>query len=87
METYLELNLPTETLQIDYFWLRDHCRCNLCYNHETFQRKVSLSDIPDDVTVIGSTLEGELFDVVWSDKHKSSYDLAFLRKYTSLRLL
>lgn len=38
-----------EDLQIDQFWLRDHCRCNKCYNESTKQRRYNLLDIPKDV--------------------------------------
>lgn len=30
------------------FWLRDHCRCSLCYS-ETAQRKFNIADIPLDI--------------------------------------
>lgn len=32
-----------------YFWLRDHCRCDACYNHETFQRKSDIGGIDIDI--------------------------------------
>lgn len=31
------------------FWLRDHCRCPLCYNKENSQRKFNITDIPLDI--------------------------------------
>lgn len=36
-------------LSLDLLWLRDHCRCDLCYDHVRSTRKVSVLDIPDDV--------------------------------------
>lgn len=36
-------------LKLDLFWLRDHCRCENCYDHSTFQRRVSVLDIPEDI--------------------------------------
>lgn len=39
-----------EVVQINQFWLRDHCRCNKCYNEATKQRRFNLLDIPKDIT-------------------------------------
>lgn len=39
-----------EPIRVSYIWLRDHCRCNECYNHETFQRSLSILDVPEDVS-------------------------------------
>lgn len=39
------------SFNIDVFWLRDHCRCKICYDHSTNQRKLSILDIPDDISV------------------------------------
>jgi hypothetical protein len=38
-----------EMLDINYFWLRDHCRCEDCYNVNTCQKRLSILDIPEDV--------------------------------------
>lgn len=44
---YLELQNPDlESLKINYFWLRDHCRCSKCYNEENYQRLTNVLDIP-----------------------------------------
>lgn len=48
-----EIEITTDgdkSLKLDLLWLRDHCRCEKCYDHETFQRKVNILDIPDDVS-------------------------------------
>lgn len=39
----------SQPLQICHIWLRDHCRCEQCYNVATFQRKQNLLDIPADI--------------------------------------
>lgn len=39
------LNLSFEVCS---FWLRDHCRCSLCYS-DMAQRKTNLLDIPLDI--------------------------------------
>lgn len=81
--SYVDLSLKNGAVQIDLFWLRDHCRCELCYNNVTFQRKVSILDISDNIKILSSTLNDQFFDVVWSDHHKSSYSVDFLTRYNS----
>lgn len=47
----LEIKFSPEEaiLEIDEFWLRDHCRCTKCFNVATKQRKYNLLDIPKDI--------------------------------------
>lgn len=60
MHLELEIVLEDEkTLRFDLFWLRDHCRCETCYDFSTHQRKLSILDIPDDITANSYLLEGE----------------------------
>lgn len=48
-------------IQICHIWLRDHCRCALCYNADTNQRKQNLLDIPFDIRPQRvAALDGEL---------------------------
>lgn len=49
LEIAVTLEDGTE-LKLDLLWLRDHCRCDSCYDHSNHQRKVSILDIPDDVS-------------------------------------
>lgn len=58
-------------------WLRDHCRCQSCYNFSTFQRANHILDIPDARVHSVRNNEKELF-ITWDDKHESSYQLEFL---------
>lgn len=49
----LEINLELEggkSMKLDKFWLRDHCRCDQCYDYSNHQRKLNILDIPDDVS-------------------------------------
>ncbi|XP_055837951.1 trimethyllysine dioxygenase, mitochondrial [Episyrphus balteatus] len=78
----IEIRCPKsiESLELDEFWLRDHCRCKKCYNVDTKQRKFSLLDLPDDVSakrVIKSEDEKNLI-IIWSDGHESKYSFEFL---------
>lgn len=36
------------SFEVCSFWLRDHCRCSLCYS-ETAQRTINITDLPLDV--------------------------------------
>lgn len=38
-----------KTLKFHNIWLRDHCRCSFCYDHETFQRRLNVLDLPHDI--------------------------------------
>lgn len=53
------LTHPTtgETLDIDEFWLRDHCSCQECHNTETNQRRYDLLDLDANVRVLDSRYE------------------------------
>ncbi|XP_017035670.1 trimethyllysine dioxygenase, mitochondrial [Drosophila kikkawai] len=67
-----------KSLQINEFWLRDHCRCGDCLNLDTNQRRYDLLDLPDDITSLSTKYEGNQLLVQWSDGHRSSYDLDFI---------
>lgn len=48
-----------EPLTINNFWLRDHCCCPECYNHETKQRQISFVDIPIDIKPSHYNIDGQ----------------------------
>lgn len=58
-KTEIELILETGSLNLDLFWLRDHCRCELCYDHANHQRKIGILDIPDDIGTKSYTIDGD----------------------------
>lgn len=80
-EQEIEVRLKDKPYKIDNFWLRDHCRCDFCYDHKTFQRKIDILTISDEVMPREFQVQGEskLF-VEWDDDHKSVYDVDFLIK-------
>lgn len=64
---HLEIEIVLEddrTLRLDLFWLRDHCRCETCYDYSTHQRKLSILDIPDDINANSYLLEGESLIII-----------------------
>jgi len=50
----LQLKHPQtcKILEINEFWLRDHCRCGECLNTETNQRRLDLFELPPNVTAL-----------------------------------
>lgn len=60
----LELVLEGLNLKVDLLWLRDHCRCELCYNEQNSNRIGNLLDIPDDVNTEKFKIENEKLCVV-----------------------
>ncbi|XP_017048842.1 trimethyllysine dioxygenase, mitochondrial [Drosophila ficusphila] len=67
-----------QTLEVNEFWLRDHCRCGECLNLDTSQRRYDLLDLPADVKSLEVKYEGIVLQVSWSDGHQSNYDLDFI---------
>uniref|UniRef100_A0A182NMB1 Trimethyllysine dioxygenase, mitochondrial n=1 Tax=Anopheles dirus TaxID=7168 RepID=A0A182NMB1_9DIPT len=67
-----------ETVPVSYVWLRDHCRCDRCFNAVTFQRSTSILDLPLDIQPATCNIREERIDIVWQDGHKSTYDLAMV---------
>ena len=61
----IEIQIGSDkSLKLDVFWLRDHCRCASCYDYSTFQRKINILDIPDDIKVKEFKLKDEKLEVV-----------------------
>lgn len=78
---FLTLQRPgqdQEPVPVSFIWLRDHCRCNECYNHETFQRTLNVVDIPDDVAPESYEVRDGSLNVIWKDGHRSAYELGFV---------
>uniref|UniRef100_A0A182M3T7 trimethyllysine dioxygenase n=1 Tax=Anopheles culicifacies TaxID=139723 RepID=A0A182M3T7_9DIPT len=69
-------NIDTDkSVSVSYVWLRDHCRCEDCYNEATFQRSTSILDLPLDVQPQSCEICDEKINIIWQDGHRSSYDL------------
>lgn len=63
----LELDITLDegrNLKIDLFWLRDHCRCENCYDHSNHQRRLNVLDIPDDISVASHMIDNEKLVVI-----------------------
>lgn len=52
IEDILEIINPEmkDVMRLNNTWLRDHCRCENCYDEDLFQRKFTVMDIPEKLT-------------------------------------
>lgn len=65
METNISLTLEGNiNLNLDLIWLRDHCKCELCYDHVNSNRKLNILDIPDDISTKRYNVDNEKLNVV-----------------------
>uniref|UniRef100_A0A182P3E3 Trimethyllysine dioxygenase, mitochondrial n=1 Tax=Anopheles epiroticus TaxID=199890 RepID=A0A182P3E3_9DIPT len=71
-------NETDEPVSVSYVWLRDHCRCEECYNVATFQRSTSILDLPLDIEPATCEVCNEKINIVWQDGHRSTYQLSFV---------
>lgn len=57
-----------ETLKYHNIWLRDHCRCELCYDHDTFQRKFNILDVSHEILWTRNKIEDQQLKIECKDK-------------------
>lgn len=65
-----------EPLTINNFWLRDHCCCSECFNHDTKQRKISFLDIPIDIKPSQYNIDGNELQITC--KYKNVFSIVAL---------
>ncbi|KAJ3294844.1 hypothetical protein HDU79_010352 [Rhizoclosmatium sp. JEL0117] len=78
----LTLDFGGKASSFDSVWLRDHCRCPVCFHTETKQRLVDTFEIPLDIQISSATLSqnGKSIEITFqNDNHKSVFDLDWLR--------
>jgi trimethyllysine dioxygenase len=76
-------DVKNEYVDIPTVWLRDYCRCSDCVHDITKQRLIETFDeIPEDISIAPNGLKenGEVFQVIWNDGHKSTYSKQWLAK-------
>lgn len=81
----VEIDLPLSddrSLKLDLFWLRDHCRCEKCYDQSTHQRKISVLDIPDDIKTKSFVVDGETLRVICESVEEISVAQFFITKFS-----
>lgn len=63
MDLEIKIIVNENELKIDKFWLRDHCRCESCFDHSTNQRRLNILDIPDNVSTKSYELKDNKLNV------------------------
>lgn len=63
LQDELFITVPGIETPLDSFWLRDHCRCSKCYNESTYQRRVSIRQIPLNVRATSAKVTGDQLTV------------------------
>uniref|UniRef100_A0A336LY45 Trimethyllysine dioxygenase, mitochondrial n=1 Tax=Culicoides sonorensis TaxID=179676 RepID=A0A336LY45_CULSO len=81
MTEFLELPAENSVIRLNHYWLRDHCRCEKCYDSTTAQRKFNFMDIKLDIRPKSHVFQDGILSIVWPDNHQSRYDIEFLKKY------
>ncbi|XP_046577480.1 trimethyllysine dioxygenase, mitochondrial-like [Haliotis rubra] len=81
---YLLIQYRDKEVELPYIWLRDHCRCEICYNHTTSQKNVDNYTLSDDLTPKSTQLveDGEQLRLEWPDGHLTHFDLAWLVEHS-----
>lgn len=51
-------------IRVNFYWLRDHCRCETCYDKGTSQRKFNFMDISLDICPKSHVLKDGQLSVV-----------------------
>lgn len=77
---FLEIELALEggeILKVNLFWLRDHCRCEKCYDQSNHQRKISILDIPDEISTKSHEIQLEKLHVICKLQSSESTNFNF----------
>jgi len=69
-----------ETSKYPYVWLRDNCRCPICFHPSVLARSFYTLDLNLNCTVKDILVddEKEQMTIIWDDDHESPYDLTWL---------
>ncbi|XP_077988170.1 trimethyllysine dioxygenase, mitochondrial-like [Glandiceps talaboti] len=61
-------------------WLRDHCRCEVCYDKETEQRNCESLNVDMTPRKVNTktSMKGKQLVIYWSDGHESTFNLDWL---------
>ena len=69
-----------------HVWLRDHCRCDECYDGHYDEKLTDLLQIPLDIKPKEVQLmEGNKVQITWPDGHTSAFDGQWLKNNSELR--
>ncbi|XP_017054955.1 gamma-butyrobetaine dioxygenase [Drosophila ficusphila] len=69
-------------LKYPQVWLRENCQCSECFHAATRAKKSHWERGPINMEVSQVTYnrDQKQLDIIWQDKHRSSFDIAWLRE-------
>ncbi|KAL8595957.1 hypothetical protein ACOMHN_018269 [Nucella lapillus] len=73
----LQFPLKGREARVPLVWLRDHCRCQACYNPDTFQKNADSYSLKG-LSVVQSDVDGDALTVKWQDGHISKFSLQWI---------
>lgn len=50
-------------LKLNYYWLRDHCKCEDCYDESKSRKKCNLLKVPLDIAMKHCEVKDEILSV------------------------
>ncbi|TFK72986.1 Trimethyllysine dioxygenase [Pluteus cervinus] len=73
---------PRTWSRFHHIWLRDHCRCPLCFHPTTKQRLLNTFEVPRDIKPVSVESKLDGLTVTWpsSQPHTSFYPWSWLRR-------
>ena len=75
----LSVTIGEEVLTLPFLWLRDHCRCKQCYNHDTNQKNILIQNQDANIRPEYINVSGSELTLLWPDGHSTSYQLPWLK--------
>ena len=75
------MQIPDLDRELNYIWLRENCRCEICYNHSTHQKKILPHHVDENIRAIRTQRLGDDLVVSWSDGHSSTYSIHWLQEH------
>ncbi|EDW86495.1 uncharacterized protein Dwil_GK14708 [Drosophila willistoni] len=72
----------SSTLTFPGVWLRDNCRCSTCFHDSSQSRRLDWDKFDTNIQALALHTDEskQQLQITWSDKHKSNYDLKWLKQ-------
>lgn len=78
LDNCLELNYNGTNVNLNYIWLRDHCRSEKSFNAATHQRNLDTASIDLNIRPVSTKVQDGHLLLEWADRHVTRYDLSWL---------
>lgn len=76
----VSLQFNNETYKFPSIWLRDNCQCPVCFEGESQSRTINWEKFDFGAKPSSVELEGFELKIKWSDEHRSSFTLDWLKE-------